>query len=197
MMHRRWPGISFADSRRGVSEYDDATGKLCDAGKREPRPCRSMSPARSAYWGMARRYVPGHSRKAVNVVARLLLTIGIGPKSTYLLTTAGGRTGQQRKTPVTLVEDGEKRWLVAPYGTVSWVHNVRRTPTIELRRGRRRIAMHAAEVDAATAGPILRCYAKQVPVTRPYFDAAPSDDVAAFVAEAQQHPVFLLGPGAQ
>lgn len=129
-------------------------------------------------------------------MARPLLTLGLGPKSTYLLTTVGRRTGQQRTTPVTLVEDGEERWLVAPYGAVSWVHNVRRTPTVELRRGRRRITLLAHEVDAAAAGPILRRYVKHVAVTRPYFDASPTDDVAAFVSEADQHPVFLLSPAA-
>jgi deazaflavin-dependent oxidoreductase (nitroreductase family) len=40
---------------------------------------------------------------------------------TYVLTTIGRKTGRPRSTPVTLVEKGDQRWLVAPYGPVSWV----------------------------------------------------------------------------
>ena len=44
------------------------------------------------------------------------------PRS-YLLTTRGRKTGRPRTNPVVPVEHDRRRWLVAPYGPVSWVHN--------------------------------------------------------------------------
>jgi deazaflavin-dependent oxidoreductase (nitroreductase family) len=141
---------------------------------------------------MARTYRLGPTRRAANIVMTALLKAGVGPTSTYLVTTTGRRSGQLRTTPVTLVEHGTDRWLVAPYGTVSWVHNVRAHPVVELRRGRHRERLRAQEVTADTAGPVLHKYVRTVAVTRPYFDAAPDDPDAAFVDEAAKHPVFRL-----
>lgn len=131
-------------------------------------------------------------RKAVNSVIAVLLKAGAGPKSTYLLTRTGRCSGLRRTTPVTLMEDEMDRWLVAPYGNVSWVHNVRSSPAVELRRGRRRERLSAEEVSATSAGPVLRRYVRSVPITRPYFDAGRDDPETAFAAEAARHPVFRL-----
>jgi deazaflavin-dependent oxidoreductase (nitroreductase family) len=141
---------------------------------------------------MARTYRLGLTRRVVNIIMTALLKVSVGPKSTYLMTTTGRRSRQPRTTPVTLVEHGSDRWLVAPYGTVSWVHNVRANPTLELRRGRHRERLRAQEVTAATAGPVLHRYARAVVLTRPYFDAGPNDPDTAFVDEAAKHPVFRL-----
>jgi hypothetical protein len=35
-------------------------------------------------------------------------------------------------------------------------------------------------------------YVTRVPITRPYFDAKPESDLAAFRAEAPRHPVFAI-----
>ena len=51
-----------------------------------------------------------------------LLRLGLGPKSNYLLTTRGRKSGRRHTTPVSLVIDNGQRWLVAPYGAVGWVH---------------------------------------------------------------------------
>lgn len=53
-----------------------------------------------------------------------------------MLTTVGCRTGQVRRNPVVLVDLDERRWLVAPYGAVSWVHNARAAGTVEITRCR-------------------------------------------------------------
>ena len=55
---------------------------------------------------------------------RGLARLGVGPAS--LLTTTGRRTGRSRRTPVIPVRHGDRRWLVAPYGNVSWVLNATR-----------------------------------------------------------------------
>ena len=143
---------------------------------------------------MARSYRLGPARRAVNTLMTALLRHGLGGKSSYLLTTTGRKTRQQRTTPVILVETGGERWLVSPYGPVGWVHNVRATPELSLRRGKRSERLWAEEVDAATAGPVLQRYVRIARVTAPFFDAKPSDPVEKFVAEAGRHPVFRLSP---
>ena len=54
-----------------------------------------------------------------DAVFRGLTRLGIGPA--WTLTTRGRRTGELRQTPVIPISHGGRRWLVAPYGEVSWV----------------------------------------------------------------------------
>ena len=91
-----------------------------------------------------------------------------------------------------VTERGGERWLVAPYGVVAWVHNVRAQPEVTLRHGSRVETLRAEEVDPVVAGPVLQRYVRDVRVTAPYFDARGSDPVARFVEEAPRHPVFKL-----
>ncbi|HXP18568.1 MAG TPA: nitroreductase family deazaflavin-dependent oxidoreductase [Streptosporangiaceae bacterium] len=132
------------------------------------------------------------ARRFVNVMVTAMVRLGIGGKTVYLLTTTGRKSGQPRTTPVTLVVDGADRWLVSPYGLVGWVHNIRATPQVSLRRGSTSEVLDAVEVDAEAAGPVLQRYVRAVPITAPYFDAKASDPVQQFVAEASRHPVFRL-----
>ena len=142
---------------------------------------------------MAATYRLGLGRRAGNRVVRLLLRLGLMPGPTYLLTVPGRRTGRPMSTPVTLVEEGETRWLVAPYGDVGWVRNTRAAGRITLSRGTRSETLPIHELSPAEAAPVLQRYVTRVPITRPYFDAKPDSPLAAFEAEASRHPVFRLG----
>jgi deazaflavin-dependent oxidoreductase (nitroreductase family) len=75
-------------------------------------------------------------RRLLNRLVRTLLHVGPGPRHTYLLTVRGRRSGTLYSTPVTLIETGGQRWLVAPYGEVSWVRNARAARQVTLSRGR-------------------------------------------------------------
>lgn len=142
---------------------------------------------------MAATYRLGTWRRAVNVLVRGLLALGVPLPHTYLLTVTGRRTGRPMSTPVTLVEEGGGRWLVAPYGAVGWVRNARTAGRVTLSRGRRTEVVSITEVEGEERGRVLKSYATRVPVTRPFFDARPDAPVAAFVAEGDRHPVFRLG----
>ena len=144
---------------------------------------------------MAASYRLGLGRRAANRVVRFLLRLGLMPGPTYLLTVRGRRTGQPMSTPVTLVEEGEDRWLVAPYGDVGWVRNARAAGQITLSRGTHSETLPIRELSPAEAAPVLQRYVTRVPVTRPYFDARPDSPLAAFESEAPRHPVFILGSG--
>jgi deazaflavin-dependent oxidoreductase (nitroreductase family) len=137
-------------------------------------------------------YRLGFGRRAANALVGILLRLGVGPARTYLLTVAGRRSGAPRTTPVTLVEEGGRRWLVAPYGEVAWVRNLRAARKAMLARGGRTEEITVREVNADEAAPVLKMYVARVPITRPYFDAKPESDLAAFRAEAQRHPVFAI-----
>jgi deazaflavin-dependent oxidoreductase (nitroreductase family) len=125
---------------------------------------------------------------------RLLLRLGLAPRTMMLLTVPGRRSGRPRSTPVTLVEEGGQRWLVAPYGPVGWVRNARAAGQVELSRGGRSETVNVQELALEVAAPILKAYVERVPITRPYFDAAPDAPLAAFAAEAPRHPVFQIVP---
>lgn len=143
---------------------------------------------------MAKTYRLGITRRLVNWIVRALLSIGLGPVRTYLLVVPGRKTGRLYKTPVTLVEESGNRWLVAPYGEVGWVRNVRAARSVTLRRGLHSENLRVVELDARAAAPVLRNYIRDIAITRPFFDVKPHSTLDEFAAEAPRHPVFHLRP---
>src|SRR6266496_5072456 len=80
----------------------------------------------------------------VNVATRMrdalfmtLLHAGVTMGTTSLLTVRGRQSGQPHTVPVIPVEQDGYRFLVAPYGVVQWVRNLRAAGTATLTRGRR------------------------------------------------------------
>ena len=141
---------------------------------------------------MAAQYQRGLARRALNRLVHGLLRLGLGPRDTYLLTVTGRRSGAPRATPVTLVEEGGRRWLVSPYGEVAWVRNLRAAGRATLSRGWRTEAIAVREITVEEAAPVLKWYVTRVPITRPYFDVRFDSDLSAFRAEAPRHPVFAI-----
>jgi deazaflavin-dependent oxidoreductase (nitroreductase family) len=141
----------------------------------------------------AKRYEPGRWRRVENTVMSSVVWAGLVPSS-YLLTTKGRRTGRLRSNPVTIVEVAGRRWLVAPYGPVSWVRNARAAGRVSVTRrlGTRHYAVR--EASAVEAGPVLQRYVAVATATREYFQADKNSPVERFVAESERHPVFELVP---
>jgi deazaflavin-dependent oxidoreductase (nitroreductase family) len=138
-------------------------------------------PYRKSYW-----------RRALNALVRPLARLGLTGPRTHLLTVGGRHTGRPWSTPVSIVRDGDERWLVAPYGDRNWVKNTRAAGRVELRRGRRREQFAAEELPPADAVPVLRRYYELGRVTRPFFDVSLDSSDADWLAEAPRHPVFRL-----
>jgi deazaflavin-dependent oxidoreductase (nitroreductase family) len=158
------------------------------AGPAGPRPARGGGSSRPA-----RQFRPSRGRRVGDAIIGAFARAGLVP-STYLLTTSGRKTGRPLTHPVTVVEQEGRRWLVAPYGAVSWVHNARAAGRVTLgRRGDRR-DYRVREVSAEEAGPVLKRYVGVATATRPYFAADKDSPVEDFVAEADRHPVFELIP---
>ncbi len=122
------------------------------------------------------------------------ISLGLAPRANYLLTTVGRRTGEARTNPVQLVLHDGKKWLVAPYGEVSWVKNARVAGRVRLTRRSSSEEFSIRELPAAEAAPVLKRYLSKVPVVAPYFDAKRTSSVEDFEKEARRHPVFELVP---
>ena len=132
------------------------------------------------------------ARRAINALVRPLARLGLTGPRTCLLTVPGRKTGRLWSTPVSIVQEGRERWLVAPYGDRNWVRNARAAGWVELRRGRRRERLVVEELSPEDAVPVLRRYYEQGRVTRPFFDVRLSSPDEAWLAEAPRHPVFQL-----
>ena len=141
---------------------------------------------------MAKQYRLGFIRKTINNLMAGRIGKGKAADDMYLLTTLGRKSGQERTTPVTIPTSDGVRYLVAPYGDVGWVHNLRASGLAELSQGGTTEEIAATEVDADTAAPILKQYVQQVSVVRSFFDADKDAPIAEFVAEASRHPVFKI-----
>jgi deazaflavin-dependent oxidoreductase (nitroreductase family) len=141
-------------------------------------------------------YSPSRSRRLANRVLSWLLRRGNGPAFISLLTVEGRVTGLPRTTPVVPVRDGDKVWVVSPYGEVAWVKNARATRRVELHRGEDRVAYDAVEVDPHTAVAVLRIYLSMPSerFARGDFDVTAHSTGEAIAEEAPRHPVFELTP---
>jgi deazaflavin-dependent oxidoreductase (nitroreductase family) len=141
----------------------------------------SPKPYRRSYW-----------RRAFNSLVRPLARAGLTGPRTHLLTVPGRNTGKLWSTPVSIVNEGGERWLVAPYGDRNWVRNARAAGWVELRRGRSRERIAVVELSAEEAVPVLREYYLRGRVTRPFFDVTLGSADEEWLAEAPLHPVFRL-----
>jgi deazaflavin-dependent oxidoreductase (nitroreductase family) len=141
---------------------------------------------------MARKYRLTLPRRLFNKFAMAALNVGVEYGTTYLLTVKGRRSGRMHTLPVTLVEEGGQRWLVAPYGEVNWVRNARAAGQVTLTRGHRSETVAIVELPPEESAPVLKAYLRRISVVRPFFDVRPDSPLEDFVAEAPRHPVFHI-----
>lgn len=126
---------------------------------------------------------------------KFMLRAGFPLGSLRLLAHRGRKSGTLYTTPVALVEQNGTRWLVAAFGEVNWVRNLRAAGTAQLMHGRRTETISVVELTSVEAAPILKQFLKSygfVPFIPPYFDATAKSPVADFEHEALRHPVFRI-----
>jgi len=131
-------------------------------------------------------------RRGLNALVRPLARLGLAGSRTHVLTVPGRTTGTLWSTPVSIVRQGDERWLVAPYGERNWVKNARAAGWVELHRGRTRERLTVEELGAEAAVPVLREYYRRFRVTRRLFDVSLDSPRDAWLAESPRHPVFRL-----
>jgi deazaflavin-dependent oxidoreductase (nitroreductase family) len=141
---------------------------------------------------MAKTYQVNFATRMRDSLIMAFLRAGVNMGTTSLLTVRGRKSGQPHTVPVRLIEQDGQRWLVAPYGVVQWVRNLREAGTATLTRGRHSETISVAELPAQQAAPVLKQYLLNVATVQPYFDATRDSPLEAFEREAPRHPVFRI-----
>jgi deazaflavin-dependent oxidoreductase (nitroreductase family) len=143
---------------------------------------------------MAKTYHIDVATRMRDALFMTLLRAGVNMGTTSLLTVRGRTSGQPHTVPVIPVSQDGHRYLVAPYGVVQWVRNLRAAGTAVLTHGHRSEAISAIELPAQEAAPVLKQYLVHVATVRPYFDATRDAPLEAFEREVPPHPVFQVSP---
>jgi deazaflavin-dependent oxidoreductase (nitroreductase family) len=148
-----------------------------------------------------RTYRHSTGLRIANRLMTALIKLGLPVRGsgvpTALLTVAGRKSGQPRTTPIALLPDGDGWRLMAPYGVVDWVKNLRAAGSATLTWRGRTFDVTAQELTPAEGAPLLRdAVATASPMLRkafaPYFSTAPDASLEDWVAGANHHPVFRL-----
>lgn len=139
-----------------------------------------------------------HMTRSMRIGSTILIALlraGVPLGSLILLSVRGRKSGKVYTTPVALVEQGGTRFLVAAFGEVSWVRNLRAAGSAQFTRGQRTEVSRVIELGEREAAPILKQFLTSyhlVPFIPPYFDVTPRSPLIDFEQEATQHPVFCI-----
>jgi deazaflavin-dependent oxidoreductase (nitroreductase family) len=140
---------------------------------------------------------PTALERVINRAIGALVGLGVGPAHMWVLEVRGRRSGQMRATPVDLLAEAGRLYLVAPRGATEWVRNAEASGEATLRRGRRRVAYRLRALPAGERPPILAAYLDRFrrEVQR-YFPVTAGSPPGAFASLADRYPVFELVPRA-
>lgn len=156
---------------------------------------------------MAKQYRVNAVVRMSNAIIASLLRLGVNMGSISLLTVRGRKSGKPIETPLAIFVQEEKRYLVASYGVVNWVRNLRAAGgEATITRSQRTEKIHAIELSPAVAAPILREALRSGPTgipavlvrvyryffVLPYLNVSMDSSLEEFEREAQTHPFFLI-----
>lgn len=132
---------------------------------------------------------------AVSTIPHGLLRRGFPLGPLALLETVGRRTGKVHTVPVVILRTRGEAWLISPFGQTAWLRNHRAGSPLRLGRGHNLQAIDLVDAPSEEVPELLRRYRRRfrlVPFVRAAFVARPGDDLGAFAAEADAHPVFRI-----
>jgi len=133
--------------------------------------------------------------RLLNFVVKPVLRSGVMLGPLVLLTVPGRASGLPRTTPVALGEADGKRWIVANFGDVDWVRNLRAAGGGALTRGRRSEDFVSVELPPALAAPLLRnSLSIAPPPIRKQFAVTRDSSMEDLECEVARHPVFQILP---
>jgi deazaflavin-dependent oxidoreductase (nitroreductase family) len=118
-----------------------------------------------------------------------ILQRGLKIGSQHLLSVRGRRSGEMRRTPVSIATIDGSRYIVAAFSEAAWVQNVRAAGSGTLGRGRNVERVRFVELPVIERGAVLRAFLQQVRGGVRFFGSADPDVV---VAGADRYPVFRL-----
>ncbi len=156
---------------------------------------------------MAKPYRVNAFVRINNSLILTILRLGINMGSFALLTVRGRKSGKPIETPIAIFFHEGKSYLIASYGIVNWVRNLRAAggeATITNKRHTEKI--RAVELPPEAAAPIFRESLRFGPpgipdvlirpyrsyFVLPYLNVTVESSLEEFEHEVLTHPVFLL-----
>lgn len=136
-----------------------------------------------------------------NPLTRALLRLGVPMGPNLLLTVRGRTTGLPRTAPVAVVETEGRRLIIAAYGEVNWVRNLRAAGEADIEVHGRKVHVTATELSGADAktfyGETMPAFVARFPrigrlFARILFGLIGPEVLNDPVRAAALHPVFEL-----
>lgn len=131
-----------------------------------------------------------------NRLASTLVRLGLPVGLIHLLTVRGRKSGEPRTIPIAVIKQQGKRYLIAPFGAVNWVRNLRAAGgEATLTRSRRTEAIRAVELAPEGAALVLRESVRSGGVpgfVGTYLSVNANSSLEEYEREVLTHPVFLL-----
>ena len=91
--------------------------------------------------------------KLLNPITTTLMRLGVRPDPRMaLLTIRGRKTGRDRSVPMGVFDRDGRKYIVAAFGEVNWVLNLRAAGTVTLSQGKRTAHYAAEQVHAPRSG---------------------------------------------
>ena len=138
--------------------------------------------------------------KLLNPIATTLMRLGLRPDARMaLLTIRGRKTGRDRTVPIGVFDRNGRKYVVAAFGEVNWVHNLRAAGAATLTQGKRKARYAAEQVYGEEAALVLRdCLAAFLPspmagpMLRQRIAVTADSSLDALALETRRTPVFRL-----
>jgi deazaflavin-dependent oxidoreductase (nitroreductase family) len=156
---------------------------------------------------MAKQYRVNAFVRINNSIISSLLRLGVKLGSFALLTVRGRKSGKTIETPIAIFVQEGKSYLIASYGIVNWVLNLRAAGgEATITRSRCTEKIHAVELSPEAGAPILREAVCSGPpgiptaiirvyrslFVLPYLNINVDSTLEEFEREVLTHPVFLI-----
>jgi deazaflavin-dependent oxidoreductase (nitroreductase family) len=136
---------------------------------------------------------PTAVEKLFNRVFGFLVGLGLGFSYNYLLQVRGRKSGKLYSTPIDLLEQNGKRYLVAPRGRTQWVRNAEAAGAIILKRGSNRQKYRLRPIPDSEKPAILKAYLDAFRrEVQTYFPVPAGSPVEAFSELTSSYPAFEL-----
>ena len=138
--------------------------------------------------------------KVLNPITTTLMRLGVRPDPRMaLLTIRGRKTGRDRTVPMGVFDRDGRKYIVAAFGEVNWVLNLRAAGAATITQGKRKARYAAEQVQGEEAALVLRdCLAAYLPsplagpMLRQRIAVKADAPLDALALEARRTPVFRL-----
>jgi deazaflavin-dependent oxidoreductase (nitroreductase family) len=131
--------------------------------------------------------------RAFNRAYGFFVGLGIGFSYSYLLEVRGRKSGKIYSTPVSLLELGGKKFLVAPRGQTQWARNAEAAGEVILKRGSKRQKYRVRPLADEEKPEVLKTYLDSYKgAVQKFFPVTAGSPVSAFVELAARYPVFEI-----